>query len=101
MDGLTNKQIEYIHGMETVLDAIKTEKCDYEICGCESLREKIESEVAYEAIDNLDVTVTAMIRNHIEFFKDGNALRIIDGMSRKSAVKKFGKSFVDEVLGDE
>lgn len=101
-DNLTKQQYAMVIGIQAVIDDIEEDICDYCI-GSEdedtTVIDKLRCEIACDVLTELKDKVEGHMFDLLVSMTDENAIKVMS-MSRKKAEKKFGKSFVSEVLDE-
>lgn len=95
---LTKSQRAFIDGMIAIREEVSEFETEESFRANESIIARMKSEVAAEAIDELDDHIIHLISDTIISMVDENIVEIED-LPRKAAEKKFGKRLVREVLG--
>lgn len=101
-DNLTKQQYAMVIGIQAVIDDIEEDICDYCI-GSEdedtTVIDKLRCEIACDVLTELKDKVEGHMFDLLVSMTDENAIKVMS-MPRKKAEKKFGKSFVSEVLDE-
>lgn len=96
-DDLTKSQRHFVDGMIAMREEVES-GCCYVADESDDTLERIRAEVEGDVREKIVMDMDSSIADAIVSFSDRNSCAV-EQMSRKAAEKKFGKRFVEEVLG--